>query len=272
MQVPGSPCPAPAPGPTTSPVPLDVGGARGELCPGGQGVVLGPVPRRPWGQPVPAVPLTCCHPPRLLVAGDHQASRCTEEPPATLCAVPRHTGLPWGGIATLSHGTGAITPPGHSPPVSPFPLLLFPSGLPDLGSEVVPKPLRPGWAVPGAGSESLPVSRSQPALSRCLPAWFGAFAVPGGGQGGAGLALSVLPGAGTFSRCHKVTHMHHCTHPVVGWPPAATTAALEGHNGARPWGQPGCCWGCGAAGLGWQRLWRGQRTAGALWESLLAGG
>lgn len=133
-------CPAPAPA-----APLwDVGGARGQLCPG-QGVKLGPgglgdssatrlVPPTPaagvWGPPGPEL----CH--------------CREEPPATLCAVPRHIGLPWGGIATLSRGTGAVASPGHCPRVSPFPLLLFPPGLLDPGSELVLRVIRPGWAVP----------------------------------------------------------------------------------------------------------------------------
>lgn len=54
-----------------------------------------------------------------------------------------------------------------------------------------------------------------PTPSLDYPAALGCFG-PGGGQGGAALALGVLPGCGTFTRCHKVTHTHHSTHPVGG--------------------------------------------------------
>lgn len=90
MQVPGSPCPAPAPAPApaTAVVPLHVGGARAELCPGGQGLKLGPVPWRLWGQQ--------CHSPDST----HHCCWClgitagrSLLPPSVLSP---DTGLPWG--------------------------------------------------------------------------------------------------------------------------------------------------------------------------------
>lgn len=160
-------------------------------------------------------------------------------PPSPVGLVP----LPHLGTAHVSH---------------PFPRCS--SRLLDLGSECSG---RAGLS-PGAGSESLPVSHSQPGLSRCLPAWFGASVGPGGGgQGGADLALGVLPGGGTFTRCHKVTHKHHSTHPVGG---LATHCHHHGTGGTQG------CMTLGAARLGWEQLWHGQPMAGALWELLLTRG
>lgn len=146
--------------------------------------------------------------------------------------------LPWGGTATFTRGTGAIASPGHSPPVSPFPLFPFPSLALDLCRG------QPGQAVlsPGAGTESLPVSHHT-------------LDYPGVCQGsGEGRdELCVLPGAGTSSRCHKVTHTPLCTHPVGG------LATHCHHHGSeeRPWGL-GTAWGQRGSGCGVGTAQRGQ--------------
>lgn len=240
MQVPGSPCPAPGPGPTISPVPLDVGGA---------GVSSAQEGRRWCWAPCPGglgdSPLQQCHSPSAT-------HHCCWWPPGL---EPDILGCP--GVALPPSAEGLVPSPhlGTAHLSHPFPCHCSLPGCLALAVKLYRGRSGRAGLSPGAGSEALPVSCSQPALSGCLPGWFGAFAAPEGGQRGAGRALGVLPGAGTFSRCHKVSHMCHCTHPLGG---LATHCHHHGTGRTRPWGQPGCCWGCGAAGLGWQRLWRGQ--------------
>lgn len=114
-------------------------------------------------------------PPTAAAAGDHQASSCATAgrnllPPSVLS--PEILGCPEVALPLSSLGL-VVLPHLGTAHMSPFPCYCSLPGCLTLAVNLSRG--QSGWTglSPGAGSESLPVSHSQPGFPRCFPGWLG---------------------------------------------------------------------------------------------------